>query len=118
MSPRSVASVGQLQKALAVAKQIEKLQSELGELLGGQGFSIGGPKPRPGIGRPMSAATIAKMKASPQARWAKKKGPAPITAEVPAAKAPKKKRKLSPEGRARIVSALKARHAAKKAAVK
>ncbi len=68
------------------------------------------------------------MKASQQARWAKKDvtildvlSPLDTLSKAPKAKAAKpakKKGKLSPEGRARIVAALKARWAAKKQAGK
>jgi hypothetical protein len=59
----------------------------------------------------VSAEARAKMAAAQRARWARKNG-----ASAPAAKPVKKKGGLSPEGRARIVAALKARHAAAKRA--
>jgi hypothetical protein len=65
--------------------------------------------------RKFSAAARQRMKTAQQLRWAKIRGesepPAPATPE-----APKPKRKLSKEGRANIVAALKKRWAEKKAA--
>jgi hypothetical protein len=65
--------------------------------------------------RKISVAARRRMALGQQARWAKIRGesepPAPATAE-----APKPKRKLSKEGRANIVAALKKRHAAAKKA--
>jgi hypothetical protein len=56
------------------------------------------------------------MAAAQHARWARKNGAsaAPVAAPVKASASKPAKRKggLSPEGRARIVAALKARHAA------
>jgi hypothetical protein len=60
----------------------------------------------------VSAESRAKMAAAQHARWARKNG----ASATPAAKPVKKKGGLSPEGRARIVAALKARHAAAKKA--
>lgn len=117
-------TIQQLQQAVAIAEKIERLQAELAGLIGGSS-SVASVTTSPvrstrkrGGKRTMSAATIAKMRASQQARWAKVKGPTTATSEAPAAKSRKKKRKLSPEGRARIVAALKARHAAKRNAAK
>ena len=76
----------------------------------------------------MSASAKAKIAAAAKARWAKIKGTTPAPAVVkaapvakaavakasPAAKPVKKKSKLTPEGRAKIVAALKKRWAAKK----
>lgn len=123
-------TIAQLKQAITIAEQIEKLQAELARLVGGSSpvtFSPAASRATPikvRGKRTMSSATIAKMRAAQRARWAKK-GPsaAPTTAEAartaegkPAAAPKKKKSKLSPEGRAKIVAALKARWAAKKAA--
>ena len=67
----------------------------------------------------MSAAAKAKIAAAAKARWAKIKGTAPTAPVVarkaaPVAKAAKKKGGITPEGRARIVAALKKRWAAAK----
>ena len=67
------------------------------------------PSKTPGK-RIVSAESRAKMTAAQHARWARNNPSAP-------AKAPKKKGGLSPEGRARIVAALKARHAARRKAM-
>lgn len=72
--------------------------------------------------RTMSEATKAKMRASQQARWAKKKGTAEATkpsttaTAIPSAPAPKKKRKMSAAGKANIRAAVKARWAKVEAA--
>ncbi len=125
-------TVAQLKQAVTIAEQIEMLQAELASIVGGSSFVATTPavvsspaKGKRGGKRTMSPATILKMKAAQQARWAKKKGAAAVTAVETAGesavksttKAVKKaKRNLSPEGRARIVAALKARWAAKKTA--
>ncbi len=115
-----------IEKALHIRKQIEALKSSLIGIMGGQ--QVGNGKVARRRGRPpktasvespttsvdgrkgkRSAATIAKMKAAQKARWAKKVGATPAAAE-PVAKA-RKKRTMSPEGRARIAAAQKARWA-------
>lgn len=123
----STPSLAQLQQAITIAEKIEKLQAELASLVGGSSSTptafTASPAKKKGK-RTMSPETIAKMRASQQARWAKKKGtsvsPATVAAPKsdakPSAGPKKKKGGLSPEGRARIVAALKARHAAKRAA--
>jgi len=143
----------QLKQAVAIAEKIEKLQAELGGLVGGGPVvalipkSVSTPAPKTGKRtmspeareriaaaqrarwakskgsstpvaksapkaasgkRFVSAESRAKMAAAQHARWARKNG----AAKAPAAKPVKKKGGLSPEGRARIVAALKARHAA------
>lgn len=71
------------------------------------------PEAAPPKRRKFSAAVKQKMREAQQKRWAKIRGeePAPATPE-----APKPIRKLSEEGKAAIVAALKKRWAAKKAA--
>lgn len=120
----STPTIAQLQRAITIAEQIEKLQTELASLVGGSSSMVSASKSETvslttkAGGRTMSPATIAKMRASQQARRAKaKEGDAPV-AKTPSAAAKKTKRKLSPEGRARIVAAQKARHAAAKKAAK
>jgi hypothetical protein len=118
--------IEKLEEALHLKKQIHALQSKLSSLFGSDDDSsangktpaapvANAPKQRGGK-RVFSAATRAKMAASQQARYAQLRG----SSAAPAAKAApgKKKRNLSPEGRARIVAALKARHAAKRAGKK
>ena len=110
--------IEKIEEALSIRKQIAALQDTLSDLFGSEDKPATTRKTSPRKGkRTMSAATIAKMRASQQARWAKKRAMSPASAKAPAA-APKKKRKLSPEGRARIVAALKARWAKKKQAGK
>lgn len=80
-----------------------------------KGTSTPAPKPvvkSPSGKRFVSAESRAKMAAAQHARWARKNG----ASAAPVAKPAKKKGGLSPEGRARIVAALKARHAAAKKA--
>lgn len=129
----STPSIAELKQAVTIAEQIEKLQAELASIVGGSSSVASAPKaasvsPTGKKGkRTLSPATIAKMKAAQQARWAKKKGAAVVSAVETAVEgavksttklAKKTKGKLSPEGRARIVAALKARWAAKKKAGK
>ena len=81
------------------------------------GTAIADAAPAPGpkkVGRKLSEATKAKMRAAHQARWAKKKGktgsstaPAPATAPV----AKKAKRAISPEAKARMIAGAKKRWA-------
>lgn len=121
----STPSLAQLHQAVAIAEKIQKLEAELASIMGGSSPVASAPKavskPAGKKGkRTMSAETIAKMRASQKARWAKPKGEGIVTAVVKAEKkvAAKIKRTMSPEGRARIVAALKARWAAKKKAAK
>jgi hypothetical protein len=108
-------TITQLQQAIAIAEKIEKLQAELAGLFGGS--SSAAPSTSPVV---KSTGKRGGKRTAQQARWAKIKGPSatPAAAAAPVATARKKKRKLSPEGRARIIAALKARHAAKRNAQK
>lgn len=111
--------IEKIEEALSIRKQMAALQEKLSSLFSSddepatKGTSATGKGKRGGK-RTMSPETIAKMRASQQARWANKKGSSVASDKAPASTAKKKKRKLSPEGRARIVAALKARHAAAK----
>jgi hypothetical protein len=119
----------QLKEAVAIGERIEKLQAELASLLGG-GSTPAVPlpsvksAPAPVSGkRFVSREARARMAAAQVARWARTKKPgAPAKAvALKSAGAPKtakgkKKGGLTPEGRARIVAALKARHAANRQA--
>jgi hypothetical protein len=105
----------QLTHAVKIAEQIAALERELGAILGNHSASVAKAAPAPvktGTFK-RSAATIAKMKASQQARWAKVKVPAVSKTPV------RKKSKMSAAGRANIKAAQKKRwakiHAAKKA---
>jgi len=102
-----------IEKALHIRKQIEALKANLVGMFGD------GKQPlvketaalpsKDGRKGKRSAATIAKMRAAQQARWAKKNG-----AAVPAVKGTKKKRKFSAASRARMAAAQKARWAKRK----
>ena len=116
----STPTLSQLQRGLAISEQIAALETELAAIFNGAA-PVSAPKATPtatptakaapaqgdGRKRKRSAATIAKMKASQQARWAKLK--APVVAKAPAPV--KKKGGMSAEGRAAIVAAQKARWA-------
>jgi len=116
-------SIDNLKKAVAIAEQIERLEGELKAVLSGTAIIVtpepaSTPTTKRGSKRKMSAATIAKMRASQKARWAKKEVVLAVDTVVKATEKPvkKAKRKLSDLGRARIVAALKARWAQKKGA--
>ncbi len=108
----SIPSVVQLQRAIKIAEKIQQLEAELASILGEShavARSVAAEVPqgaRPRGRRPytFSAATLAKRAA---ARGQSEETPAP------AAK-PRKKFKMSPEGRAAIVAAQKARWAKQK----
>lgn len=99
-------SIDQLRRALRIAGQIEKLEAQMGAILGGGLGNLAlaaTGKPR----RKMSAAARAKIAAAQRARWAKAKGGK--------TKGGRKRGKLSAAGRAAIVAAQKARWAKIKA---
>ena len=113
----------QLQRGLAISEQIATLQAELASIFSGEPAARAAAAKAWAQNPPVvhvdgrtgkrSAKTIARMKASQQARWAKVKG---TKIEAPAAKAPvvKKRKPMSPEHRAKLVASAKARWAAKK----
>jgi hypothetical protein len=116
-------SSNQLRQALQLSEQIESLQQRLDSILGGQGAATGAAAPSPSsksagggskrTGRKMSPATLAKMRAAQQARWAKIKG-APKAAAIPSSTGStggKAKRTMSPRARAKIAAAQRARWA-------
>lgn len=91
----NVLSAESLRRAAAIREQIESLEAEYQAILSGATV-----RRRPGP-KPKSLAVA---------------GAAPLAAtDTPAAKPAKKRRKLSPEARARIVAAVKARWAREKA---
>ena len=104
-----------LNQAIKIQRQIEALQHQLDAILGG---TTSAPKKK--VGRPvtkkrtMSPATIAKMRAAQQARWAKINGKSSTKKAAPAKVAPKKKGGMSPETKAKLAAAMKARWEAKK----
>ncbi len=100
----------QLLRAAQIKEQIESLETELAQLLGG---SENHKETKPG-GRTMSNAARAKIAAAARARWAKvraAKGKANVAE-------PKPKRRMSAAGRARIAAAAKARWARERAAAR
>jgi hypothetical protein len=102
----------QLRKAANIQEKIQKLQKELGQLLGGEVSTTAEPTEGPKR-RKVSAAGRARMKAAQLARWAKIKGTAPEA--KPAKKA---KRKMTPAWKAALERAWAARRAKGKAAKK
>ena len=115
-------TLDQLKRAVTISEQIATLEKELAGILGNHSAPVAKAAPssvKTGKFK-RSPATIAKMKASQQARWAKVKGKKPAAASKAPAKAKadapvKKKRTMSPEAKAKIGEAMKARWAAKKA---
>lgn len=115
-----------LQTALLNEKsKLEARLNAINQVLGGDG-SVAVPSPAAPAApaspapsatttkgrRTFSAATKAKMKASQQARWAAKKGVAPVKAAVDAAPAPKQPgRKLSEATKAKMRASHQARWA-------
>jgi hypothetical protein len=108
----------QLRKAADIQEQIQSLQEELGQILGGEVSTPAQATEAPKK-RKFSAYIRAKMRKAQQARWAKIKGTAP--AAIPAAKpaeAPKKKRKMTAAWRKALEKAWAAKRAKAKAAKK
>ena len=112
-------SLAQLTRAIQIAEQIERLESELSSLLRDTGSTQVSPTPRSsaagkgGKRRTMSPEARERIAAAQRARWAKTKG---TSAAAPASGGKPKKRKggISAEGRARLAAAMKARWAARK----
>lgn len=102
----AIPSVVQLERAIKIAQKIQKLEAELSSIIGQPGLVLrqdrdeSAPKFTGKRKYTFSAETLAKRNA--------KKGT--VDSEV-AAKPKKKKVKMSPEGRAAIVAAQKARWA-------
>lgn len=111
-------TVAQLREVVAIKEQIEKLESELDSLIGGESAPAAGQVAK-GPGRKkrrMSRAARAAIGAAQRARWAKvRKGKA---SAKPAAPEKKKKRKVSAEARAKLAAIAKARWAKVKASGK
>jgi hypothetical protein len=141
MPKTSELSTSQLRQALQLREQIESLQERLEALLGGSASpakssaKVKAAAPAAPKRRTMSAATRAKMRAAQQARWgavkAEETSPAKSKAQgkgngngkakagggAAKSNAPtEKKRTMTPEGRAKIAAAMKARWAARKSA--
>jgi hypothetical protein len=125
MSTLTTPSVDQLKRALSIAQEIDKLQSELGAILGDQPAKVASvpakrakaaaPVTRKGK-RTMSPEARERIAAAQRARWSKARGESSASSsngeESPKGKPAKaKKRTISPEGRARIAEAAKRRWA-------
>lgn len=113
----------QLQRALAISEQIAALEAEMKAIFVSPSAPIAKSAAVRGKTFTRSPETIAKMKASQQARWAKVKGKKAATAPKDPAKAMtetpvKKKSKMSAQGLANIKAAQKKRWAKIKAARK
>src|SRR5690242_6875496 len=92
-------SAQQLRRAAAIKDQIDALEAELGNILGGGAAGGTGGK------RMLSASARARIAAAQRARWAKVKG-------VDGAKSTGAgRRKMSPAARAKIAAAARARWA-------
>ena len=96
----------QLRKAADIQENIQSLQAELRQLLGGETFTPAGPI-EAAKKRRFTAATRAKIRAAQKARWARIKGT--VTATKPEHKS---KRKMSAEGLANIRAGVAKRMAA------
>ena len=121
MSTSHIPSVGQLERAIALAKQIQDLKTELVSILGGSSTapaaSAAQAPGRPGKRgrRKLSPEAREKLAAAVRARWAREKSgkpAAPATAGKPAKR--KRRRKISAEARARMAEAAKKRWAKQK----
>src|SRR3954470_17354165 len=122
--PDNTPSLSQLQRALEIAEEIQRLEEELQSVLGGRSAAPAQNKVttsaapaktgKRGGRRTFSAETRAKMAAAQQARWAGKRGPSAGAATAVALKKATgpvsgKKRQVSPDVRARLAAAMKAR---------
>jgi len=105
-------TINQLQQAAAIKEQIDKLNKELGSILGASANSKAAPKKK----RTMSASVKRKIAAAQKTRWANLRRAKPATRSAkPAAKA---KKKVSSATKAKLSAKLKAFWAAKKAGKK
>src|ERR1700726_584477 len=100
-------SLGSLEEALSIRRQMETLEKRLSALLGGSPSTAALTHKGK---RRMSAATRAKIAAAARARWAKRKG------RTTATKTAKKKGGLTAAGRKRLSQLMKARWAARRRA--
>jgi len=120
-------STQQLQRAIQLSEQIEKLETELKSLLAGNGrapVATSVSKPAKGKGkRMMSPEARERIAAAQRARWAKARGgkaakPVASSADASAASSSTRnpKRKVSAQARARMAAAAKKRWAKAKSA--
>ena len=106
-------TVNQLKRAAAIKEQIDKLNKELGSILG----SPANTRPAPKKSRGMSAAVKKKIGAAQRARWASLRRANPATRSAKPATSAKKKT-FSRATRAKLSAKLKAYWAAKRAGKK
>ena len=102
----------QLRQAADLKEKIDGLQTELSEILGGEALTPIAPEPAPEAGRKNRKMTAAWRKAlslAQKARWAAKRGDAPI--KTLAATVSRVKRHMSPALRKARSEAMKARWA-------
>ncbi len=105
-------TINQLKRAAAIKEQIDKLNKELGSIIGASAKPGAAPKNK----RSMSASVKRKIAAAQKTRWANLRRAKPATHSIkPAAKA---KKKVSPATKAKLSAKLKAYWAAKKAGKK
>jgi hypothetical protein len=103
----------QLKRAAAIKEQVERLNKELGAILGASTNS----RATPGKKQTMSASVRKKIAATQKARWAKlRRAKSATRSAKPAANA--KKKTMSPAARAKMSAKLKAYWAKKKAGKK
>ena len=100
----------QLRKAADIQEKIQSLQSELGQLLGGEISTPAQPTEVPKT-RKFSAYTRAKMRKAQQARWAAKRGEVARPAEVESKATPVAKPKKKQLSEAKLKALAKAREA-------
>jgi len=105
MTPLQNLTVEQLRKVVAIKEQIETLQGEIEAITGGGGFAA--PEIPKRWGR-KKMSFVERGRIAAAARWGKVRA-------TKAEAAPKKRRKVSAAGRARMAAAAKARWAKAKA---
>lgn len=106
----------QLRRAVSIKEQIETLEAELDQLLGGAATAVPVAQPAKGRGRrPLSPEARARIVAAQKLRWAKVRKTKGLSSAAPAKRA---KRKMSAAARARLAELAKARWAKVKAAGK
>jgi len=103
-------SLRNLEQAVSIRREIDRLQGRLNALMRGGSASTGGD----GARRRMSLRTRAKLAAAARARWAKRRGGA--GGQRSNLSATRKKGGLTPAGRRKLSQLMKARWAAKRKA--